>query len=115
MTPVIALVQAVDTMAGPELLDTSLTRSLLAFVAVAGLLACAVWGLGRLNGARRGTQAVSIESAVALGDKRSLVIVAVEGRRLLLGVAPGGVSLVTELQRPFDRALDASLHVDRTQ
>jgi flagellar biogenesis protein FliO len=50
-----------------------------------------------------------VESALSLGDKRSLVVVAVEGRRMLVGVAPGSVSLVTELQAPFQEALSRSL------
>jgi flagellar biogenesis protein FliO len=34
---------------------------------------------------------------VPLGERRSLVVVSVEGRRLLLGLTPAQVSLVTEL------------------
>jgi flagellar protein FliO/FliZ len=41
---------------------------------------------------------VSIERAIPLGDRRSLVIVTVEGRRLLLGMTPTHISLVTELR-----------------
>ena len=42
-----------------------------------------------------------------LGERRSLMVVAVEGRRLLLGLTPMQVSLVTELERgeSFDAAL----------
>jgi len=49
--------------------------------------------LGRLAG----TGAIVVETAVTLGERRSLVIVAVEGRRLLLGLTPTHMSLVTEL------------------
>ena len=35
-----------------------------------------------------------------LGERRSLVIVSVEGRRLLLGLTPGQISMVTELGTP---------------
>jgi flagellar biogenesis protein FliO len=48
---------------------------------------------------------MSVESAVSLGERRSLVIVTVEGRRLLLGVAPNSVSLVTELGQSFGGVL----------
>jgi flagellar biogenesis protein FliO len=41
-----------------------------------------------------------VETAVALGERRSLVIVSVEGRRLLLGLTPTTMQLVTELQTP---------------
>jgi len=41
---------------------------------------------------------VAVETAIPLGERRSLVIVAVEGRRLLLGLTPSSISLVTELK-----------------
>jgi flagellar protein FliO/FliZ len=90
-------------------------RALGAVVLVLGLLAVLAWlarrGSLRLPGMRRHT-AVSIESATALGERRSLVIVTVEGRRLLLGLTPTHVSLVTELAqaaRPFAETLDRRL------
>jgi flagellar protein FliO/FliZ len=74
-------------------------NGLLAVLIVLALVAVLAWL------ARRGTFAhlkaanrvVSVETAVPIGERRSLVVVAVEGRRLLLGVAPGQVSLLTEL------------------
>ena len=107
--PVVALMQAAEGAADPAALGTLGLRSLLALAVVGALLAATVWGLKRVTDARRGRQLLSVESALSLGDKRSLVIVAVEGRRLLVGVAPGGVSLVTELQQPFATTLAASL------
>ena len=72
-------------------------RAMLSVVIVIGLLGLAAWLLRRHAPSRGPRQAVTVETAVALGDKRSLVIVGVEGRRLLLGLTPGSVSLVTEL------------------
>lgn len=112
MTMGIALMQTADAVAAPAALGASGVRSFLALGVVAALLALTVWGLGRLAQARRGRQAINVESAVTLGDKRSLVIVAVEGRRLLVGVAPGGVSLVTELQASFGETLAESLRAE---
>jgi flagellar biosynthetic protein FliO len=74
-------------------------NSLLAVLIVLAL----VGGLAWL--ARRGTFAVlqsrqrlvTVETAVPLGERRTLVVVTVEGRRLLLGLTPSQVSLVTEL------------------
>ena len=65
------------------------------------------WLLRKGLSARRKNGALGVESALALGERRSLVVVTVEGRRLLLGLAPNHVSLVTELQRTgtFDQAL----------
>lgn len=75
-------------------------RSLAAIAFVLGLMAVCAWLLKR--GAfgtlgRRAPSAVRVETAVPLGDRRSLMVVAVEGRRLLLGVTPQQVTLVTEL------------------
>ena len=47
-----------------------------------------------------------------LGDRRQLLVVRVEGRRLLLGVPSAQVSLVTELSPmppSFDSTLEAQL------
>jgi flagellar biosynthetic protein FliO len=73
-------------------------QSFMAVAIVLALVGTLAWmarrgGLGSLN--RRGP--VAIETAVPLGERRSLVIVAVEGRRLLLGLTPAQVSLVAEL------------------
>lgn len=107
----IALMQTAEAVA-PAALAVSGLRSFLALGAVAALLALAVWGLGRVAQSRRGRQPINVESAVTLGDKRSLVIVSVEGRRLLVGLAPGSVSLVTELRAPFDDTLAESLRTE---
>jgi flagellar protein FliO/FliZ len=74
-----------------------------------GVLAALAWFLRRSASLRRSKQPISVETAVPLGERRSLVIVAVEGRRLLLGLTPTQVSLVTELQNPFRETLDSTL------
>ena len=88
-------------------------RAVLVAVIVVGLMAAAAWALKRTGSLGRGRPSVSVETAVSLGERRSVVIVAVEGRRLLLGLAPGQVSLLTELARPdqsaFARTLDRSI------
>jgi flagellar biosynthetic protein FliO len=93
-----------------------LTRSLVAIFVVFGLLALLAWlarrgTFGALG--RQGRALMKVESAVPLGDRRSLMIVTVEGRRLLLGLTPMQVSLVTELapapsgpgETPFEQTL----------
>ncbi|BCS33533.1 flagellar protein [Luteitalea sp. TBR-22] len=74
-------------------------RTLLSLMVVIGLMAGCLWLIRRSGwqGGRKGARAVQVETAVGLGDRRQLVIVQVEGRRLLLGVTPMHVSLVTEL------------------
>jgi flagellar protein FliO/FliZ len=76
-------------------------QSFAAVAVVLALVGTLAWvarrgGLGAMN--RRGP--LSIESAVPLGDRRSLVIVAVEGRRLLIGLTPAQISMVAELEPP---------------
>jgi len=73
------------------------------------VLAGLAWALRRSASLRRKNQPISVETAVPLGERRSLVIVAVEGRRLLLGLTPTQVTLVTELQNPFRETLDSRL------
>jgi flagellar protein FliO/FliZ len=94
------------SVAGPELMP-NVWRMLGALAVVVGLLAGLAWLLRRGVMARRKTGALGVESALSLGERRSLVVVSVEGRRLLLGLAPNHVSLVTELQRlaTFDQVL----------
>jgi flagellar protein FliO/FliZ len=79
------------------------------------LFAAAAWAFkrSRLGTAGRRDR-IAIETACSIGERRSLVIVAVEGRRLLLGVTPGQVSLLTELgTQPgaFSQALDRAATV----
>lgn len=74
----------------------------LAVLIVLGLVGALAWLLRRGSfGALAGRGgAINVETAVALGERRSLVIVSVEGRRLLLGLTPTTMQLVTELQTP---------------
>ncbi len=94
--------------AGPALMPP-VWRTLGALAVVLGLLAALAWLLRRGTLSRRRGRGLGVESALALGERRSLVVVSVEGRRLLLGLAPNGVSLVTELQPhpagTFDEAM----------
>lgn len=75
-------------------------NSALAVLIVLALVAVLAWFArsGRFGRFSARMSAVSVETAVSLGERRSLVIVAVEGRRLLLGVTGTQVTLVTELQ-----------------
>ena len=91
---------------GPDLVP-SIWRTAFALIVVLSLLAGLAWLLRRGALARRRSSSLSVESALPLGDRRSLVVVTVENRRLLLGLAPGQVSLVTELLPPqtFEHAI----------
>ncbi len=97
-----------DTLVGsaPVVLP-SLWRTFGALAIVLGLLGLLAWAMRKGMLGKRVNGQLGVESALALGDRRSLVIVTVENRRLLLGVSQGGVSLVTELQpvATFDQNL----------
>jgi flagellar protein FliO/FliZ len=82
---------------GPDLMPP-LWQTVGALAVVLGLLAVLAWVLRRSTLARRTAGSMTVESALPLGERRSLAIVSVEGRRLLVGLAPGQVSLVTELK-----------------
>jgi flagellar protein FliO/FliZ len=77
-------------------------QSFAAVLMVLGLVAGLAWLVrrGALTGLGRSNRPITVETAVALGERRSLVIVSVEGRRFLLGLTPGQISMVTELGTP---------------
>ena len=75
-------------------------RALGSLVAVLGLLGLFVWALRRgslklSSLAPKGT--IAIETAMSLGERRSIAIIGVEGRRLLVGLTPTTISLLTDL------------------
>ncbi len=108
-TLVYALAQPPATDSFGPLTGGSGFRMLLASVIVLGLLGLWAWLMRRGTFKRSQQGAVSIETAVPLGERRSLVIVSIEGRRLLLGLTPTNVSLVTSLEplrADFGDALD---------
>jgi flagellar protein FliO/FliZ len=71
----------------------------LAVAVVLGLVGVLAWM------ARRGTfqalqsrnRMVSVDTAVPLGERRSVIVVSVDGRRLLLGLTPQQITLLAEL------------------
>lgn len=75
-------------------------NAFLATVIVLALVAALAWLVRRGPLARLASsgKSVSVETAIPLGERRSLVIVSVEGRRLLLGLTATNISLVTELR-----------------
>ena len=90
-------------------------RMAISLAAVVALLAVCVWALRR-GSLRLSTLAprgaIFIETATSLGDRRSLAIVSVEGRRLLVGLTPTAMSLITDLA-PRAPSSDNSLRVSK--
>lgn len=74
----------------------SLAIGVLVVIAAIFVLA---WLSRRLLGVNYGgASSLRIDGGLALGSREKLVVVEVEGRRLLLGMTPGSISLVTELE-----------------
>jgi len=75
-------------------------RTIGSLVAVLGLLGLFVWALRRgslklTSLAPKGT--IAIETAMSLGERRSIAIVGVDGRRLLIGLTPTTISFLSDL------------------
>lgn len=87
-------------------------QAIYAVLITLALMAGVAWLLRKNLVSRRGQGSISVETAVPLGERRSLVVIAVEGRRLLLGMTPTQISLVTELNKPFESVLDESSRSD---
>ena len=79
-------------------------NTFLATLIVLALVATLAWLVRRGPLARLAANGkpVQVETAIPLGERRSLVIVSVEGRRLLLGMTTTNISLVTELDARQD-------------
>jgi flagellar protein FliO/FliZ len=88
-------------------------RSVLVVIVVLAILAMAAWAVRTTMSGTRGGRAVAVEAVVSLGERRSLAIVSIEGRRLLLGLTPGSVRLVAELQASFGTTLEATIEKER--
>jgi len=75
-------------------------RALASLAVVIAALAAFVWVMRKgvlRTGRFAPRQAIVVETAVAMGERRSLVIVSVEGRRLLIGSTPSSLSLIVDL------------------
>lgn len=70
----------------------------IAMLIVLMLVFAAAWAMRKFRFFhQRGQASIEVLQGVSLGAKERAVLIRVQGRRLLLGVAPGQVSLLTEL------------------
>lgn len=70
----------------------------IAMLVVLMLVFAAAWAMRKFRFFhQRGQASIEVVQGVSLGAKERAVLIRVQGRRLLLGVAPGQVSLLTEL------------------
>ncbi len=79
------------------------------FVALVAAVGGAVWAWRRHRPAGHAPRrAIQIEDTRALGNRQFLVVASCDGRRFLLGVAPGGIRLLSPLESDLpDDADDA--------
>lgn len=79
-----------------------------AFVLVVGLGAGAFWAWRRRNpvAAVRRRGGIVIEDTRALGNRQFLVVAGVDGRRFLLGVAPGNIRMLSPLDTESELETD---------
>ncbi|MCX6537748.1 MAG: flagellar biosynthetic protein FliO [Acidobacteria bacterium] len=110
MTLMLALAQAPDPSFGID--GGGLIRAFIGLVVVLGVIGLLAWLLRRgvITLPGQSTKGpLAVHSTLQLGERRSLAIVSVEGRRLLIGLTPTQVTLLTELGEgpaPFERVLD---------
>jgi flagellar protein FliO/FliZ len=91
-----------------------IARTALGLVLIIGLVLALGWAARRLSGRGFGTGrdggAINVVGQQALGVKERLLLVEVEGRRILLGVSPGRIARLADLGTAsgrFDEQLDA--------
>jgi flagellar protein FliO/FliZ len=115
------LVHAADPIAGGRAGDTLLypsggpatagvapatpaaTSATWVFVVLVGLVAGAVWFWRRRQPSKPGRRGnIQIEDTRALGNRQFLVVASCDGRRFLLGVAAGGIQMLSHLDSQDD-------------
>lgn len=84
--------------AAPDL-GGSVAQMLFGLAAVIGLLFACLWLIRRLSAPRGGGAAIKVLGAAAVGPRERVVLVELGEQVLVLGVAPGSVSKLHEMQR----------------
>ena len=106
------LLALAETTDAPMAFDGGLIRAFIGLVVVLVLISLLAWllrrGFIKLPG-QGAKGSMGLDSTLQLGERRSVVVVQVEGRRLVLGVTATQINLLAELvgtPPTFDRALD---------
>ena len=92
----------------PSLFDAELIgaalRAVGALVALIALGAFAIWFQRRQRG---GERRIRIQERLMLNRGSSIVLLDVDGRRLLVGITPEAIRLITPMESAFEQALDS--------
>jgi len=93
-------------------LDTrsSILKMLLGLGIVLGLIFLCAWVFKRFGGIQATGQQMKVQSVLNLGTREKAVLVDVQGQRLLLGVAPGRVSLLHSFDKTPSDSFDSQLN-----
>ena len=80
---------------------------------VLGMIVAAAWGARRLQAIRpQGRGHIRIVEGLAVGTRDKLLLIEVDGQRVLLGMSPGRISTLhtfaSEASAPFEDALRAA-------
>lgn len=91
----------------PSSAVSSMGQVTVALVIVLAILFVAAWGMRRFKLFNRAGQgALEVVQGINLGPKERAVLIKIDNRRLLLGVAPGCVNLLAELAA--DESVDST-------
>ena len=88
---------AAEAAPGPA---ASLLRTMLGLIVVLAVMAGIAWFMKRVGPAARGgnAQALRIVGGVSVGSREKVVVLEVGGRWLVVGVAPGQVNAIADLE-----------------
>ncbi len=78
------------------------------------LLAACLYGMRRFTGMRSPSgKLLNIVDAISIGPRDRIMLLEVDGRRVLLGISPGRIQALLDLQgssaQPFDKQLEDSV------
>ena len=88
---------AAEAAPGPA---ASLLRTMLGLIVVLAIMAAIAWFMKRVGPVARGgnAQALRIVGGVSVGSREKVVVLEVAGRWLVVGVAPGQVNAIADLE-----------------